>query len=177
MPFKDMPLNKLVRYFMRQGRHQTTYKYCLKAFSELYGILLRDSSLATFDRLGGYSPVAGEFLQSQRFYNPNALIYWLAWKSRQTFALKCFATPKQQKKRRKTDFSVSLITVHPQARVNIALRSFHFFTEEQQRMQFDQRIFFSLLDGLFKYKNGLFQKRRARLYKLALVKARNHGEG
>lgn len=86
-------------------------------------------------------------------------------------------TPKQYKKRRKTNFSVQLITVHPQARVNIALRSFHFFTEEQQRLQFDQRIFFSLVDGLFKYKSGAFQQRRTRLYKLALLKARNQGEG
>lgn len=73
-PFKDMPLNKLVRYFMRQGRHQTAYKHCLKAFSALYTIILKDASLQTFDRLGGYSPVAGEFLQSNRFYNPNTLV-------------------------------------------------------------------------------------------------------
>jgi hypothetical protein len=43
-------------------------------------------------------------------------------------------------------------------------------------MQFEERIFFALLDSLFKYKQGMYQKRRHHLYKLALLRARNHGQ-
>ncbi len=171
-----MPLSKLVRYYMRQGRYLTSYAACLKALQELFFILSQNPTLHTFERLGGYSPLAGEFLQSRRFYNPQLLIEWLAVKGRQTFMLKCFLAPKVLKKRRKTArSSVRLVIVHPNARLNMALRSFHFLTEEQPRFQFKQRIFYSLLDGLFKYKQGVFQKRRSHLYKLALMKARNHG--
>jgi hypothetical protein len=73
-PFRDTPLNKLVRYYMKQGRHLTSYKACLKAFRELYFILSQNLSLQTFDQLGGYSPLAGEFLQTNRFFNPQAVV-------------------------------------------------------------------------------------------------------
>lgn len=49
---------------MRQGLFLKSYKYCLRAFKELYFIILKDLRLETFDKFGGYSSVVGDFLQS-----------------------------------------------------------------------------------------------------------------
>ena len=73
-PFREMPLSKLVRYYMRKGCYLKSYAACLKALQELFFILSQNPTLHTFERLGGYSPLAGEFLQSRRFYNPQLLI-------------------------------------------------------------------------------------------------------
>lgn len=174
---REGPANKLIRYYMRQGKHLKASKALLAALSELYAIILKAPQLKTFESLGGYSPLAGELLQTQVFYNPHNLIRWLGWKSRQTFALKCFNTPKRYKRKLKKAHTVRLITVHPNARVNIALKLFHFFTEEQDQRRFHRRIFATFLDALFKYKHGTFQKRRARTYRTALLRMRNQGGG
>lgn len=105
------------------------------------------------------------------------LVHWLGIKGRQTFTLKCFFTPKKKKRRLKRRFTIKLVTVHSKARVNTALKAVHFLTEEQSRRAFEERIFLTLLDGLFKYKDGLLQKRRLYTYRAAIRHARNQGGG
>jgi hypothetical protein len=72
-PAKEGAFNKLVRYHMRRGKHLQSASACLGALSQIYAIILARPSLATFNELGGYSPLAGELLQSYQYYNPHEL--------------------------------------------------------------------------------------------------------
>lgn len=173
--FKNTPLLKLVAYYMKQGKQTQAQSFVLEAFQEIYTIILKNPNLDTFNILGGYSPLAGELLQSWKFYNPHNVLHWCAWKSRQTFMFKCFNTPKRYRRLLKTKYQIKLVSIHSDARVMMVLRHLHFFTEEQDSRAFAIRIFLSLTNALFKYKQGLFQKRRVRTYQLALLRARNQG--
>lgn len=166
--FKETPVSKLTRYYMRKGLYIKSYAACLNAFKRIYTILKTSRSPATIEKLGGYSPVVGFVQHIEKFLNPQILTGWFAKSFRQAYTIKCITPTKLQKKHVKKKFIVQHSIVHPYGRVNLALKNAHFFTEEQPRRVFEERIFLALCDGLFKYRNGVLAKRRLKMYNKVL---------
>jgi hypothetical protein len=99
----------------------------------------------------------------------------VAYRGRQIFALRCFATPKRYKRKSRRAFTIRLVELPFPNRTNFGLKNLHFFTDEQTSRSFRGRVLQSFIDVLFKYRDGVFLKRRRRVYKLATLRARNQG--
>ena len=64
------------------------------------------------------------------------------------------------------------VHVPREARLSQALRTLHFFTEDQKYAHFEERIFFALVDAIFKYKKGAMYVRKLHAYRTAFNKAK-----
>lgn len=169
---REAPLNKLIRYYTKEGMHAKAQTQVLGAMGELYEIALAKPDHELIMRLGGYSPAVGHLIHATLLHNPNLLLGWVAKQHSQTYAYRCFYTTKHVRKRTKVRQKVRCVHVPREARLSQSLRALHFFTEEQKYDQVGQRMFFALVDMIFRYKKGTLYRRKLRAYRSALSKAR-----
>lgn len=169
---REGPLNKLIRYYTKEGLHTKAQGQVLSALSELYQVMLERPDHELIMRLGGYSPAVGHLIHATFMHNPNTLLAWIAKQHSQTYAYKCFYTTKHVRKRTKVRQNIHCVHVPREARLNQSLRALHFFTEEQKYDLVSQRMFFAVIDTIFSYKKGVLYQRKLRAYRTAFNKAR-----
>ena len=71
---KEAALNKLVRYYMKEGMHTKAQGQVLEALANLYEIMLGKPDHDLIMRLGGYSPAVGHLIYAASMHNPNNLL-------------------------------------------------------------------------------------------------------
>lgn len=64
------------------------------------------------------------------------------------------------------------VHVPREARLSQALRSLHFFTEDQKYNVLPERIFSALVETIFKYKKGTLYLRKLHAYRTAFNQAK-----
>lgn len=169
---RETPFNKLVRYYIQGGMHAKAQRQILEALQNLYEIMLARPDHELIMRLGGYSPAVGHLIYTTAMHNPNNLLAWVAKEHSQSYAFRSFCTPKQIRKRTRIRQSVHCVHVPRTARLSQSLRMLHFFTEEQKYQKLEERIFFALIDVIFKYKKGVLYQRKLLAYRSAFSRAR-----
>ena len=169
---KESPFNKLVRYYMKEGMHAKAQGQVLEALANLYEIMLSRPDHELIMRLGGYSPAVGHLIYAVFMHNPNNLLSWIAKQHSQTYAYRCFYTPKAIRKRTKVRQTVRCVHVPKEARLSQALRNLHFFTEDQKYNAIAERIFSALVETIFKYKKGTLYIRKLHAYRTAFNQAK-----
>ena len=157
---------------MKDGLQTKAQGRALEALSNLYEIMLAKPDHERIMQLGGYSPAVGHLIYAAFMHNPNNLLSWVAKQHSQTYAYKCFYTTKGIRKRTKVRQNVRCVHIPREARLSQALRMLHFFTEDQKYDHFEERIFFALVDTIFKYKAGTLYVRKLHAYRTAVNKAK-----
>ena len=157
---------------MKEGLHAKAQGQALEALANLYEIMLNRPDHDLIMRLGGYSPAVGHLIYAAFMHNPNNLLGWLAKQHAQSYAYKCFYTPKAIRKRTKVRQTVRCIHVPKEARLSQALRNLHFFTEDQKYNVLAERIFSALVESIFKYKKGALYLRKLHAYRTAFNQAK-----
>lgn len=71
---REGALNKLIRYYTKEGMHAKAQGQVLGALSELYKIALAKPDHGLIMRLGGYSPAVGHLIHATLMHNPNVLL-------------------------------------------------------------------------------------------------------
>lgn len=71
---REATINKLTRYYMKDGMQTKAHGKVLEALSNLYEIMLARPDHELIMRLGGYSPAVGHLIYAAFMHNPNTLL-------------------------------------------------------------------------------------------------------